>query len=323
MISSEVMEMAIKIALLAIGFIMLIKSADLLVNGASSLAKKFSISEIAIGLTIVAFGTSAPELIVNIISATGGHNELCFGNIIGSNIFNTLMVLGVAGIVHPIFVERNTVKKEIPFVFIGTILVFGLAVNFGFAGNVLSRLDGFILILSLALFFIYVLGISKEPIQSEVEIRLYPIPQSVIFVVIGIIGLFFGGNIVVKNSVQIARMLEVSEKFIGITIVALGTSLPELVTSVIAVKKKRYGLAVGNVIGSNLFNIFLVLGATSLINPISYPVSLNIDFYFLIIITLILFISMFTGKRRQLDRIEAVIFVVLYVCYVVFLFFRR
>jgi len=188
---------------------------------------------------------------------------------------------------------------------------------------VLSRLDGFILILSLALFFIYVLGISKEPIQSEVEIRLYPIPQSVIFVVIGIIGLFFGGNIVVKNSVQIARMLEVSEKFIGITIVALGTSLPELVTSVIAVKKKRYGLAVGNVIGSNLFNIFLVLGATSLINPISYPVSLNIDFYFLIIITLILFISMFTGKRRQLDRIEAVIFVVLYVCYVVFLFFRR
>ncbi|MFC1898431.1 calcium/sodium antiporter [Candidatus Cloacimonadota bacterium] len=316
-------SMSISSALLIIGFIMLIKSADLLVTGASSLAKRFSISEIAIGLTIVAFGTSAPELIVNILSSTGGHNELCFGNVLGSNIFNTLMVLGIAGIVHPIRVERNTVKKEIPFVFLGTILLLGLSVNFGGPGNILSRLDGFVLIISLVLFFLYVLGISKEAIPSEVEVTLLPIPKSVIFVVIGIIGLFFGGNIVVKNSVSIARMMNVSEKFIGITIVALGTSLPELVTSVVAIKKKRYGLAMGNVIGSNLFNIFLVLGVTSIINPIVYPVSLNIDFYFLIIITLILFITMFTGKRRQLDRWEALVFILLYIFYIVFLIYRR
>ncbi|MDO9577426.1 MAG: calcium/sodium antiporter [Candidatus Cloacimonadales bacterium] len=315
--------MSIAAALLVIGFVILIKSADLLVNGASSLAKKFSISEIAIGLTIVAFGTSAPELIVNILSSTGGHSEICFGNVIGSNIFNTLMVLGIAGVVHPIYVEKNTVKKEIPFVFFGTILVFGLAVNFGFPGNTLSRLDGLILIGSLVLFFFYVLGISKEIIPSSVEIHLYPIPKSVIFVIIGIIGLFFGGNIVVKNAVSIARMLQVSEKFIGITIVALGTSLPELVTSVVAVKKKRYGLAVGNVIGSNLFNIFFVLGITALIKPIVYPISMNIDFYFLIIITLILFITMFTGRKRQLDRWEAVTFIFLYVFYIIFLIYRK
>jgi cation:H+ antiporter len=323
MISSHLSLMAISSILLVIGFLMLIKSADLLVNGASSLAKRFSISEIAIGLTIVAFGTSAPELIVNILSSTGGHNEICFGNVIGSNIFNTLMVLGIAGVIHPIYVERNTVKKEIPFVFVGTILVFALAVNFGLPGNTLSRFDGLILIISLFLFFFYVLGISKETIPSTVEINLMPIPKSVIFVLIGIIGLFFGGNIVVKNAVSIARMLDVSEKFIGITIVALGTSLPELVTSVMAIKKKRYGLAVGNVIGSNLFNIFLVLGATAIINPITYPVSLNIDFYFLIIITLILFITMFTGKKRRLDRWEAVTFIILYICYIVFLIYRK
>lgn len=323
MISSQLPPMSISAALLVIGFVMLIKSADLLVNGASSLAKKFSISEIAIGLTIVAFGTSAPELIVNIISSLGGYNEICFGNVIGSNIFNTLMVLGITGIVYPIFVERNTVRKEIPFVFLGTILVFGLAVNFGFPGNTLSRVDGLILVGSLVLFFLYVLGISKESVPSEVEIHLYSIPKSVIFVVIGITGLFFGGNIVVKNAVSIARMLEVSEKFIGITIVALGTSLPELVTSITAIKKKRYGIAMGNVIGSNLFNIFLVLGATALIKPMVYPISMNIDFYFLIIITLILFITMFTGKRRRLDRWEAVTFVILYICYIVFLIYRR
>lgn len=323
MLSSQFASMSIAAVLLVIGFIMLIKSADLLVNGASSLAKRFSISEIAIGLTIVAFGTSAPELIVNILSSTGGHNDICFGNVLGSNIFNTLMVLGIAGIFHPIYVEKNTVKKEIPLVFLGTILIFGMATNFGFAGNVLSRLDGLILIGSLIFFLFYVLGISKEIIPSEVEIPSYPIPKAVLFVVVGLTGLFFGGNIVVKNAVSIARMLSVSEKFIGISIVALGTSLPELVTSVMAVRKRRYGLAVGNVIGSNLFNIFSVLGITAIINPVVYSTTMNIDFYFLIIITMILFVTMFTGKRRQLDRWEAGMFIILYIIYVIFLVYRK
>ncbi len=309
--------------MLVVGFIILIKSADLLVSGASSLAKKLSISEIAIGLTIVAFGTSAPELIVNVLSSTGGHNEICFGNVLGSNIFNTLIVLGVAGLIHPIAVQRNTVKKEIPMVFFGTIFVFALANNFGSVGTILSRLDGFLLVAGLILFLLYVMGISKESILDDFDLKLYSIPKSVLFVSIGIIGLFFGGNMVVKNAVFAAELLNVSEKFIGITIVALGTSLPELVTSIVAMRKKRFGLAFGNVIGSNLFNIFLVLGLTAIVQPIDYPLELNIDFIFLIIITLFLFLTMFTGKKRQLDRWEAFIFLVLYASYVVFLVYRR
>lgn len=313
----------LEVVLLIIGFVILIKSADLLVNGASSLAKRLSISEMAIGLTIVAFGTSAPELIVNILSSTAGHNAMCFGNVLGSNIFNTLMVLGVAGFLHPIAVQRNTIKKEIPMVFLGTIFVFALSNNFGVSGNVLSRVDGLLLVVSLVLFFCYVVGISKTNVVEVPDIQLYSLSKSSLFVAIGIVGLFFGGDMVVKNAVFAAELLHVSEKFIGITIVALGTSLPELVTSVIAVKKKRYGLAVGNVIGSNLFNIFLVLGATAIINPIEFPIVLNIDFLFLIIITLILFITMFTGKRRQLDKWEAFLFIILYIGYMAFLLYRK
>ncbi len=308
--------------MLIIGFVILIKSADLLVNGASSLAKKISISEMAIGLTIVAFGTSAPELIVNVISSTGGHNDLCYGNVVGSNIFNTLVVLGFAGIIHPIMVQKNTVKKEIPMVFVGTIFLLGLSNNFGFGGHVLSRIDGLLLVISLIVFIFYVTTISKDTSPNEFDIHVFSLPKSIIFILVGIMGLFFGGEMVVKNAVFAAQLLKVSEKFIGITIVALGTSLPELVTSIIAVTKKRYGLAVGNVIGSNLFNIFMVLGLTAIINPVVYPTAMNIDMVFLMLVTLILFITMFTGKRHQLDRWEAAIFLALYVGYVIFLFNR-
>ena len=323
MVSSVlIMVMSLSSVLLIIGFIILIKSADLLINGACSLAKRLSISELAIGLTIVAFGTSAPELIVNIISSAGGYNEICFGNILGSNIFNTLVVLGVAGIIYPISIQKNTVKKEIPFVLIGTIFVLALSNNFIFDGNTISRLDGIFLILSLILFFIYVVGIAKEKIVEEITVKLHSVPTSILYIVIGIIGLFFGGQMVVKNAVFIAQLMNVSEKFIAITVIALGTSLPELVTSIIAITKKRHGLAIGNVIGSNLFNIFLVLGVSSIIKPLVYPVALNIDFYFLIIITIILLITMFTGKRRKLERVESIMFIILYIGYVVFLFFR-
>lgn len=318
-----IIVMALSSILLIIGFIILIKSAGLLINGACSLAKRFSISELVIGLTIVAFGTSAPELIVNIISSAGGYSEICFGNVLGSNIFNTLVVLGIAGIIYPISIEKNTVKKEIPFVLIGTIFVLALSNNFIFDGNTLSRLDGVFLILSLILFFVYVVGIAKEKITEEIKVKLHSVPISILYISIGIIGLFFGGEMVVKNAVFIAQLLNVSEKFIAITIIALGTSLPELATSIIAITKKRHGLAMGNVIGSNLFNIFLVLGVSSIIKPIVFPVDLNIDFYFLIIITIILFITMFTGKKRKLGRAESIMFIILYIGYVVFLFYRK
>ncbi|NQT65442.1 MAG: calcium/sodium antiporter [FCB group bacterium] len=311
--------MLIPVIILIIGFVILIKGADFLIDGASSLAKKMSFSEIAIGLTIVAFGTSAPELIVNVFASIGGHHEITFGNILGSNIFNILMVLGVAGIISTIVVRRNTILKEIPFLLVATLLVFGLSLW----NSDLSLLDGIILLLFLLIFFIYVIGFlkAKPLLGSDIKERSYFI--TLLLIVFGMIGLFFGGKFVVDNAVKIATHFGVSQKFIGLTIVALGTSLPELVTSVMAIKKGRNDLAIGNVIGSNLFNILLVLGVSSIIAPIQYDIALNIDFIFLCVITIMLFSSMFTGKKHKLTKIEAVLFVFLYIVYLVFLFVRK
>jgi cation:H+ antiporter len=297
--------MIITIFLLIIGFVILVKGADFLLDGATSLAKKLSVSDIAIGLTVVAFGTSSPELIVNIIASLKGHPEICFGNIVGSNVFNILVVLGIAGIIYPISVQRNTVRKEIPFLLIGTILVLALANNFGFQGHALSRIDGLILVLSLLLFFIYVIGISKIPASEEYNIIIYSNLKTVIFIILGTLGLFFGGKLVVHQAIKIATEMGVSDKLIALTIIAFGTSLPEFVTSIIAVTRKRYDLAIGNVIGSNIFNLFMVLGVSSLINPLEYNLSLNIDMFILILITLIFFVTMFTGKKRKLDRTDS------------------
>lgn len=307
---------------LAMGFYVLIKSANYLIDGASSLAHSLKVSDMAIGLTIVAFGTSAPELIVNVVSSVQGHHEMCFGNILGSNLFNTLMVLGFAAILTPIEIKRNTVRKEIPFVLVGCILVFGMANNFGMAGSMLSRWEGLVLVALLFGFLVYVAMMSKEATIVEVDIHTMPIPKSIWLVVLGCLGLFLGGNMVVYNAINIGRMLHVSEKFIGLTVVALGTSLPEFVTSVVAVLKKRSDLAVGNVVGSNLFNILMVLGLTATISPVVYDPVLNKDFLFLIVITLMLYVMLFTGKKKHLNRLEGILFVVLYAAYIVFLINR-
>jgi len=305
------------------GFFLLIKGAEFLVDGASSMAKLFAISEIAIGLTIVAFGTSAPELIVNVISSIQGHDEIAFGNIIGSNIFNILVVLGIAGLVKPISVQRNTVRKEIPFLLAGTIIVFFLANSMTSTYNGLTRFDGVLLIIGLLIFFFYVSRMSKSNVLDGIDIEVFTMKKSIMFIAFGVIGLFAGGEMVVHFSVLIAKSVGVSDKFIGLTIIALGTSLPELVTSVIAVKKNHFDLAIGNVIGSNLFNLFLVLGLSSIIHPIGFNLDLNVDFMFLIFITLVFFFTMYTGKKHKLDRFEAGIFVFLYIAYTVFIFIRR
>lgn len=312
--------MIINLILLVLGFAMLIKGADFLIDGAVSVAKKFHISEMAIGLTMVAFGTSAPELIVNILSAFKGHPEICYGNVIGSNMFNTLVVLGIAGIFKPIYLQKATVRKEIPFVFLGIVLTLLLSNNFWMGGHQLSRIDGIILIFGLILFIIYVFKIPRQMISAE-----YPdisVLKTVLFLIFGIIGLFIGGEMVVRNSVTIAQRFDVSEKFISLTIVALGTSLPELVTSVVALNKKSSDIAVGNVIGSNLFNIFMVLGVTSLIKPIVYSPALNIDLIILAVITLILFLLVFVGKVSKLSKMEAAFLLMIYIGYVYFLFQR-
>ena len=315
--------MILTIFLLIIGFVILVKGADFLLDGATSLAKKLSVSDIAIGLTVVAFGTSSPELIVNIIASLKGHPEICFGNILGSNVFNILVVLGIAGLIYPISVQRNTVRKEIPFLLVGTIFVLALANNFGFQGHTLSRIDGLILVLSLFLFFIYVIGISKIPASEEYNIIIYSNLKTVIFIILGTLGLFFGGKLVVHQAIKIAIDMGVSDKLIALTIIAFGTSLPEFVTSIIAVTRKRYDLAIGNVIGSNIFNLFMVLGVTSLINPLKFSLSLNTDMFILIFITLVFFVTMFTGKKRKLDRTEASLFILLYIGYLFFIINRK
>ncbi|MDY6915780.1 MAG: calcium/sodium antiporter [Candidatus Cloacimonadota bacterium] len=309
------------VILLFIGFLVLVYGANWLVDGASSLAKKLSVSEIAIGLTIVAFGTSSPEFVVNVFASFEGHPEIAFGNILGSNLFNILMVLGIAGVISPIAVKKNTVRKEIPFLLIGTIFVFALANNFFLKGSVLCFWDGLFLVFGLVAFQIYVLNMAKEQ-YLEVDIHLHSIPQSLLLIALGIAGLILGGELVVKNAIKIARLLNMSENFIGLSLVALGTSLPELVTSVVAVVKKHADIAVGNVIGSNIFNLFMVLGISSMIRPLNYDPALNPDFAFLIVVTLLLYITMFTGKKHKLDRWEAAIFLFLYGGYIYFLIYR-
>jgi cation:H+ antiporter len=297
---------------------MLIKGADFLVDGASSLAKKFKVSELAIGLTIIAFGTSAPELIVNIYASTGKHHGITFGNIIGSNIFNILIVLGVSGMLAPIVVKKNTVLKEMPFMLLTTVIAFFLA----WQGQILSKIDGVLLLSVLLVFFIYIFGILKvNPLEGD-DIKIYSIVQTILLIVIGVMGLFVGGKLVVDNSVQIAKLLNVSEKLIGLTIVALGTSLPELVTSVVAVKKGRFDMAIGNVIGSNIFNLSLVLGVTSIISPVHYQMQLNFDFSILLAVTILLFVTMVVGKKHRISKIEAFSFIMIYIIFIGYLIIR-
>jgi len=313
--------MLINLLLLIVGFALLIKGADFLIDGSVSLAKKFHISEIAIGLTVVAFGTSAPELIVNIVSALQNHPEICYGNVIGSNMFNTLVVLGVAGLFKPIFLQKSTVRKEIPFVFFGTILIILLSNNFWLGGELLlSRYDGVVLIGCLVIFILYVLRIPRQQITAEYsDMAIF---KTVLFLLVGMAGLFLGGELVVKNAVKIAEHYEVTKELISLTIVAFGTSLPELVTSLIALKKKSSDIAVGNVIGSNLFNIFMVLGVTSLIKPIIFKPFLNIDLVILALITLILFLLVFVGKVSKLNKFEAAVLLLCYSGYMYFLLQR-
>lgn len=320
------MNFVIEFLTVVIGFVILIKGADLLIEGASSLAKKFSIPEIVIGLTIVAFGTSAPELIVNIFAALEGSSEIVFGNVIGSSSFNIILILGVAGIIYPISVLRNTIIKEIPFSIFTIALLFFLANDtmfFNTEVDELTRYDGGVLILYFILFLIYVFIISKSHTASEEEISELTPVRTGIYIVLGMAGLFGGGKLVVDGSVNIARIFNVSEKLIALTIVSGGTSLPELVTSAMAAYKRKCELAVGNVIGSNIFNILLVTGASALVRPVYFDQVFNFDIAVLMFSTVLLFSAMYVGVRNVLQKWQSVVFLMIYVAYMTFLIYRK
>jgi cation:H+ antiporter len=309
--------MVTQLLLLALGLFLLVKGADWLVDGASVLAKKFNVSDLAIGLTIVAFGTSAPELVVNAVAASGNLPDLVFGNVIGSNNFNLFAILGIAGLITPLAVQSSTVWKEIPFSFLAAITILFLANNYFLSSQpFVSRYDGIVLLVLFAGFLYYVATqLKNEPKVEEVPLKDYSTLKIWMLILGGLGFLVGGGKLVVDNAVAMAQSLGVSEKIIGLTIVAAGTSLPELATSVVAALKKNADIAIGNIIGSNIFNIFFILGASVMIRPLPYNPLFNIDVYLLLGGTIFLFFAMFTGKRRRLDRWEALILLGIYVGY--------
>lgn len=312
--------MLLQIFFVIIGFTSLIYGANWMVNGASAMAKKYKVSDLAIGLTIVAFGTSAPELVVNVISSYNGHSDLVLGNVIGSNNFNLFIILGIAGLIMPIAVQSSTAKMEIPISLLVAVLLLFLINDFSFKErSSLNRIDGLILFL---LFFVFLYYVFTQ-MKNETLIEVTSVQKSTAsiwgLIILGLSGLIIGGQLVVSNSVAIADSLGISKKIIGLTIVAAGTSLPELVTSIVAAMKKNSDIAIGNVIGSNIFNILLILSISSFINPIAYNSNFNLDIYILIGGTIFLLMAMLTGRRKKLDRWEAAILLSFYVSYTVYL----
>lgn len=317
--------MIIQLLLLVGGLLLLIKGADWLVENSSAFARKKRISDLAIGLTIVAFGTSAPELVVNVVAAYQGHEDIVFGNVIGSNNFNLFFILGVAGLITPLLVQQTTVWKEIPISLLAAVLLFFLVNNFFIdqQGD-LDRWDGTILIFFFLAFLFYVYKQLKGvPSSSSEAVKEVSNKKILTFIILGLAGLIVGGRLVVSSAMGIAANLGVSEKIIGITIVAAGTSLPELATSVIAAFRKNNDIAVGNIIGSNIFNIFFILGLSSLVRPIEYDILFNNDLYLLFAGTVLLFLFMFLGGKRSLERWEAGVLLLAYIVYTTYLVMKE
>lgn len=312
------------ILLVLIGFVLVIKGADLLVDGACALARKLSVSDLMIGLTVVAFGTSLPELAVNVFAGIKGSTDIAIGNILGSNIANILLILGISGTIYPLIVTRGTVWKEIPLSLLAAFLL-GILANDRLIDNdgssALTRTDGLVLLSFFVIFIYYTLGIAKRIEGSE---ALYPVKErsikkTSIMIVAGLLALISGGKLVADGAVDLATALGISQSTIGLTIVAVGTSLPELATSAMAAYKKNPEIAVGNIVGSNIFNIFFILGITSLIRPLPFAAKRNLDIGVLILANILLFLFMFTGKKRKLDRWEAGLFLIIYSAYILFL----
>jgi len=313
--------------LLAIGFILLFAGAGWLVDGASSLARRLHVSDLVIGLTVVAFGTSTPELFVNLSASLQGNAAIAIGNIVGSNIFNILVILGISAIIYPLAVTRGTVWKEIPLTLLAVILlvIMGNDQWIDHSGfSALTRIDGLIFISFFIIFIYYTFGIAKTMPGTipQTPARQRGLYLSCFLVLLGLVCLCIGGNWVVHGAIVLAAKLGLSQSVIGLTLVAAGTSLSELATSTMAAYRKNAEIAVGNIVGSNIFNVFFILGTSSLIKPLPLAKTDNIDIGVAILASLLLFLAMFTGRRRLLDRWEGVIFLSVYVAYMIYLIHR-
>lgn len=313
--------------LFLVGFLFLIKGADFLVDGSASIAKRFHIPEIVIGLTIVSMGTSAPELVVSVMASLSGSTDIAVGNVIGSNIANVLLILGVSAFIYPLMVHRNTFSKEIPFSLLAVLVMMFLANDTlidGAAHSAITRIDGLILLSFFAIFMYYVVTIAKSDKDTPVEdFEQQSLPWSILYLVLGLIGLTIGGYWIVENAKIIASAWGMSESLIGLTVVAIGTSLPELATSAVAALKHNSDIAVGNVVGSNIMNIFWILGVASVITPLPFSSDNNGDIIMLFITSIVLFLFIFTGKKYQIERWQGVLFIVAYIGYLAYLIFTK
>ncbi len=321
------MSFLLPVFLLIIGFLLLIKGADFLVEGAGSIARRYKISDLVIGLTVVSFGTSAPELFVSVTASLEGNAGIATGNILGSNIANILLILGISSLVYPLSVSRGTVWREIPFSLLAAMVLWVAAndrILDGWAYTDISRSDGLIFLMFFALFIYYSASIARSmtgngqgmPMQSRGAAASFAMAGA------GLSGLALGGKWIVDGAAHIAVTFGMSQEMVGLTIVAVGTSLPELATSVMAAWRKNVEIAVGNVVGSNIFNIFFVLGVSSVIKPLPFHAGANLDIGMVVLASMILFGTMFTGKHRSLDRWEGTMLLVLYAAYLVFVVMR-
>lgn len=304
--------MLIQLFLLAIGFVMLVKGADWFVSGASSIAAKFKIPQLVIGLTIVAMGTSAPEAAVSITAALRGSADITIGNIVGSNILNVLVILGLSSIIVPIAIAKSTVKIEIPFLIGTTVVLLLLGLD-----GIISLVDGLILIALFVIYLLYLLRMAKNNPEETEESKPLKLWQALLATAVGLALIVLGSDFAVNAASEIARMLGLSERFIGLTIVALGTSLPELFTSVTAARKGNADIAVGNIVGSNIFNILFVVGLSSMVTPVPFASNFVVDM--LIAVAAVAALLAFTFKNRKLVRWHGIALILGYVAYFLYL----
>lgn len=301
--------MILQFLILIAGLVLILLGANYLVDGASSIAKKFGLSEFIIGVTIVGIGTSAPEMVVSILSAIQGKADMAIGNVVGSNIFNTLMILGVTALIAPLTITKSNLKKDIPINIAVTVLLILLGMNFTLFGagqNQLCRLDG-AMMLAIFVWYLWSSFRSEKAADDESGIKIFPIWLAIIMIAGGLAGLVYGGRLFVNSATEIAKGFGVSDKFIAITVMAAGTSMPELATCVVAALKGRGQLALGNILGSNISNILLILGLSSLITPLSFNGITAVDMITLLGCSIFIFLSAYMFKKRRLDRIEACI----------------
>lgn len=302
-----------------VGFAPLILGATWLVDGASAIAKKRNISNLVIGLTIVAFGTSSPELVVNLLAATSGNSGFSFGNVVGSNIINILIILGVTALIYPIVVKSPTIWIEVPLCLLSALILLVIANDPILDGSVnatISRTDGLLLI---AFFFVFMyyswFAMKRGDEPHEIQLKNFSMPKSILMVVVGMILLAGGGQLIVYFASKFAVEYGISDRIIGLTILSIGTSLPELSTSLVAAFKRNADISIGNIIGSNLFNTFLILGVSSTIQPMTLDVGANLDLFVNVLATLMVFIFIFTRKGRMIDRLEGGVMVLIYAIY--------